>query len=304
LSKTFRCIINPSAGQDEAILSILNRRLKESDLDWDIALTKKPGDATRLAKQFVDQGVGLIAAYGGDGTIAEALRGLAYSATPLLILPGGTANVLARDLGLPLSSEEIIQAYLAEQLVVKSIDLGFLNRQPFVLGLSCGLVANLADGVSRELKDQWGILAYVLGPLGQLQQETLTTYRLKLDGQTYEEEAVSLIVANTGQLGLTGMSFAPNIKIDDGKLDLLLLRSAGVKTMFEWAKAAATQERPDGALVHYTAKRIEIEQPQSAAGMIDDETQSLPAHMTIEVAPAAVRVWAPKPLQDDSIEAS
>ncbi len=94
-------IINPRAGQDMAILSVMNEAFQAADVRWDVSITNQAGDATRYARLAVEAGVDLVAAYGGDGTVMEVASGLVGSAVPLAILPGGTANVLSVELGIP-----------------------------------------------------------------------------------------------------------------------------------------------------------------------------------------------------------
>ena len=93
-------VINPAAGQDEPILNVLNDVFHPAGVDWDISLTHKSGDATRLAAEAAALGVDLVAAYGGDGTQMEVANGLLGTGVPQAILPGGTGNAMAHDLGI------------------------------------------------------------------------------------------------------------------------------------------------------------------------------------------------------------
>src|SRR6478752_6280044 len=94
-------VINPVAGQDTPILNVVNRVFQESDVEWDVSITKKSGDALKQTRQAVKDGADVVAAYGGDGTVAEVASGLVRTKTLLAILPGGTANVMSIELGIP-----------------------------------------------------------------------------------------------------------------------------------------------------------------------------------------------------------
>lgn len=96
-----KVVINPGAGQPQPVLSILNETLGEAGLDWDIAVTHKSGDGFVAAKQASDEGYELVCSYGGAGTVSEVAAALAGSSTPMGVLPGGTGNALADDLGIP-----------------------------------------------------------------------------------------------------------------------------------------------------------------------------------------------------------
>ena len=97
-------VINPAAGQDEPILNVLNDVFHAAGVDWENSLTHKSGDATRLAAEAAASGVDLVAAYGGDGTQMEIANGLLGTGVPQAILPGGTGNAMAHDLGISLNS--------------------------------------------------------------------------------------------------------------------------------------------------------------------------------------------------------
>ena len=99
--KRVQVIINPAAGKKEPILNQINTAFAGSGIDWEAKITHKFGDATRLTKEAVANGVDLVAGYGGDGTQLEVANGLVGSAVPMAILPGGTANLMSVELGVP-----------------------------------------------------------------------------------------------------------------------------------------------------------------------------------------------------------
>jgi len=94
-------IINPAAGQAEPILNVLNSVLRPAGIRWDVCVTNEDGDARQYAQLAVTAGVDAVAVYGGDGTVTEAASGLIGSTMPLAILPGGTGNTMAIELGIP-----------------------------------------------------------------------------------------------------------------------------------------------------------------------------------------------------------
>ena len=99
--KHIHIIINPAAGKDKPILNTLNAAFSGSDIDWNIKITHKFGDAARLAKEAAADGVDLVAGYGGDGTQLEVANGLFRTGVPMAILPGGTGNAMAFELNIP-----------------------------------------------------------------------------------------------------------------------------------------------------------------------------------------------------------
>ena len=99
-------VINPAAGKDEPILNVLNDIFHEHGVDWDVSVTKKFGDAAEQARAAIARGVSLVAGYGGDGTQHELANALAGTGVVLGVLPGGTGNGFAHELGLPQKLDE------------------------------------------------------------------------------------------------------------------------------------------------------------------------------------------------------
>lgn len=98
--KHIQFIINPASSKAEPILSLIYEALKDSKTDWDISLTKKKVDAGGMAKKLIGK-TDLIVVYGGDGCVTSVAAALHGTKTPMAIIPGGTANVMAKELGVP-----------------------------------------------------------------------------------------------------------------------------------------------------------------------------------------------------------
>src|SRR5579859_5577907 len=94
-------IINPISGRPQPVLYTLNSVFRQAGVKWDVSVTHESGDARRAACKAAAEGADVVAVYGGDGTVLEAATGLLETNTPLAILPGGTANVLSIELGIP-----------------------------------------------------------------------------------------------------------------------------------------------------------------------------------------------------------
>ena len=107
-------VINPAAGKDEPIMNVLNDVFHPAGVDWDISITHKSGDGTRLAAEAAASGVDLVAAYGGDGTQMEIANGLLGTGVPQAILPGGTGNAMAHDLGISLNLREAAELIVSK----------------------------------------------------------------------------------------------------------------------------------------------------------------------------------------------
>jgi len=218
--KKVHIVINPAAGHDEPILNVLNHVFHSTGIDWEVSLTHKFGDASRLAREAAESGVDLVAAYGGDGTQMEVANGLLGTGVPQAILPGGTGNAMAHDLKVPINLKQ------AAELIVTSpkrraIDLARIGDTVFMLRAYAGLSAQ--DAASREKKDKYGQLAYVQESLKFLKEMPHAHYRAVIDGEVIEGEAVIVFILNAGSIGgVMGIEIPPVGKVDisDGYLDL------------------------------------------------------------------------------------
>lgn len=231
--KRVQVIINPAAGQNTPVLSTINDVFQPLKIDWDVSITKQAGDARAQAQAAVQNGVDVVAAYGGDGTIMEVASGLLGSDVPLAILPGGTGNVISIDLGIPADLGAACLLAVGEKSRIATIDCGQLNDRIFLLRLSVGLEAEMVETTSREAKDRYGIFAYLWSAVQNLRQPAVAHFKLTLDGQEIETDGITCIVANSGNLGLTGINLLPTVKIDDGLLDVIVVQQASLTALFE-----------------------------------------------------------------------
>jgi diacylglycerol kinase (ATP) len=218
--KRIHVVINPAAGHDEPILHTLNSVFRPAGVDWDISITHKFGDATRLAREAAAAGVDLVAGYGGDGTQMEVANGLLGTGVPQAILPGGTGNAMAHDLKVPLNLRQ------AAELIVSSprrrpVDLAEIGDTYFMLRAYAGLSAQ--DAASREKKDKYGQLAYIQASLKFIGQQAPTHFRATVDGEVIESVALICFILNAGSIGgVLGLSLPPvgDVSLSDGYLDL------------------------------------------------------------------------------------
>lgn len=165
--------------------------------------------------------VDLVVIAGGDGSLNAAASALIDNALPLGILPGGTANDLARTLGLPLDMVEAAKVIAAGR--IKRIDVGEVNGKPYFNVASLGMSAKLADRLSRETKRRWGRLAYALTAIEVLIEARRFGAVIRSDdGKDTPVRSLQIAVGNGRHYG-GGMIVEETAKIDDGRLDLYSL---------------------------------------------------------------------------------
>jgi YegS/Rv2252/BmrU family lipid kinase len=263
-------VINPAAGQDEPILNVLNHIFHPAGVDWDVSLTHKSGDAARLAAEAAASGVDLVAAYGGDGTQMEVANGLLGTGVPQAILPGGTGNAMAHDLGISLNLRE------AAELIVTSskrraIDLAKMGDTVFMLRAYAGFSED--EAASREEKDKHGQLAYIQAGLKFISDKQEVHFRATVDGEVIEGEALICFILNAGSIGgVMGISLPTvgTVDISDGYLDLYAI-TKGLQPLRAVSKHLFNHEGSDAGVYHWRGKEITLEADPIQDVWIDGE---------------------------------
>lgn len=284
-------ILNPASGPDQPILKILNRAFNAAGKDWELLITRKAGDAARLAEELRVAGERLIAVCGGDGTVKEVASVLAGRAVSLAILPGGTGNALARDLGIPIDLAAAV-ALACGPHKIRSVDMGRLGERLFILRASLGLETEILRTAGRELKDQLGPLAYPLSAWQSVARVPFTRYTLTIDGQTTTIVGVQCTVANSAQMGVGGLNLAQGANVSDGLLDVIVLTHVDWDSIASIATSNLFGQDMGVEVQHWRGReiRIEAEPPQAAAigGEIVAQTP-----VTASVWPGALNIVVP-----------
>jgi diacylglycerol kinase (ATP) len=211
--------------------------------------------------------------YGGDGTLMEAISGLIGSEIPLVILPGGSANVAATELGIPKDLKEACTLLCHGPLETKTIDVGQFDTRYFITGISLGFGADLVKGADRKTKNKIGILAYFLSAAAALKITKKVVYHLKIDGQEYKLKGLTCIIANAGNLGFTKISLDKHIDVSDGFLDVVVLRKVNFSLLKLIVVTLLKRERPHNLelVQHWHGKDISVSSTPQQTVQCDGE---------------------------------
>jgi YegS/Rv2252/BmrU family lipid kinase len=212
--------INPASGQPQTILNKLNDVFHPAGVDWAVSITQKSGDAARFARQAIADGAEVIGAYGGDGTVMEVAEAVQGGGVPMAILPGGTANLMSVELGIPKDLSEAAKIMIDPESVVRWIDMGQVGEQRFMLRVGMGFSGEKVKLADRELKDKWGILAYSIAGLKALKTAPMAKYHITVDGEGFETDGKTCLIDNAGNMGSQGVAPSKTISISDGLLDM------------------------------------------------------------------------------------
>ncbi len=289
-------VLNPAAGQDtdESVREALARHFGASRIEYEIRESRAGDNAGETVRARLRDGFDLVVAAGGDGTVSDVIDGLTGGTIPLGIIPTGTGNLIARELGLPEGVDEAVRLIAGEPRRRK-IDAMRIGGRVFVLNASVGVSAAVISDTTPVNKRRFGRIAYFLSTVPKM--FTLKPRRLvvAVDGQAHEYRAIEVAIMNCGVLARTLYPKGPEIRIDDGYLDVLIL---GTKPVLDYPRFifAILAGRNAGAFSRFirSERRITIRSnaplPVQADGDIIGTTP-----IEVELVPGAVTVLVPAP---------
>jgi diacylglycerol kinase family enzyme len=285
-------IYNPTAGRRKRQrLAAWLARLNALGAATTLAETTGPRHAEALAGAADPAQFDAVAVAGGDGTINEAANGLRHSSLPLALLPLGTANVLAGEIGLPRDLDRLaeIAAFAPARPVWpgEAVAPGAESGRLFLVMAGIGFDADVVERLDLGLKRRLGKLAYVAGIAGRLRDYRPSFYRALLDGAPIE--AASLVAAKAHFYG-GRFVLAPAARLSDPHLHVALFERAGRGAALLYMMAMALHLMPRcPAFRVVPAGRIDLIEPAGAAVQIDgDVALRLPVSLRIAARPLAL----------------
>ena len=217
-------IINPVSGKQQRTLEEWRAPVRINFPQAEIVFTQRAGHATELAAQAVQQGVEKILVAGGDGTINETARALVHTPVALGIIPKGSGNGLAREIGIPLRFEEALAALQKAQPV--ACDVGVANGSYFFNVAGIGIEAEIARRFAEYGKTgQRGMWPYFKLGAQALFQYKPTILTVEYQNQHIVYAPLTLVFANGTQYG-SGFYIAPQASLTDGKLEMVEVKNA------------------------------------------------------------------------------
>jgi YegS/Rv2252/BmrU family lipid kinase len=210
-------IVNPASRRGARIRRKAIDAFADAGVGCDVMETQAPGHAAILARDHARK-YDAVFTLGGDGTVMEVLGALAHQGPPVGILAGGTANVVARTLHIPLNPHRAVPLLLAGDQA--TLDLGRLgDGRRFAIGVGVGLDATMISEAPARLKKRFGFMAYVIGGYKAVLRNQKFTLRLTVDGAVHERQASAVLVANFGAVLNNLVAFGDGIVHDDGLLN-------------------------------------------------------------------------------------
>jgi YegS/Rv2252/BmrU family lipid kinase len=215
-------VFNPESGRGPAKEKMLDRALPvlaRAGMKVEVRPTQRPGHATEIASLAAREGVDRLLSWGGDGTLNEVMRGLVGTKTALGILPGGTVNVFAREVGIPGSIEAAAAVFVGGE--VRRIPVGLAADRPFLLMTGIGLDAEVVRRLKAGLKHALGAAAFWLDGLRLLASYSMPTIRVRSEGR--EVEGSGVIAGKTRRYG-PRYFITPEARLEEPLLHVVVFR--------------------------------------------------------------------------------
>jgi YegS/Rv2252/BmrU family lipid kinase len=219
-------IVNPLSGAGatpgvaQARAALVASHLEAAKLAGSVHLTERPLHAGEIARDAVSSGARMVIAWGGDGTINEVGAALAGSGIPLGIIPAGSGNGFASELGIPRVPDAAIEVALHGRAM--AIDAGEMAGRLFFNIAGIGFDAVVAEGFNARSLGRRGLGPYVQIGLREALRYRACTYRIRLDDETFDSTALLIAFANGRQYG-NNIRLAPRAVMDDGRLEAMVV---------------------------------------------------------------------------------
>lgn len=299
MTKRSACLIfNPVAGHSDPEQDLAKiRELLEPNIDLDIHLTSPEIDAEQLAKEAISRGVEMIIACGGDGTLSSVAGAIVGTNIPLGIISRGTANAFANALDLPDTIEAACNTILTG--LTRSVDTGLCNNtQPMVLLAGVGFEAETVEQADRESKKRWGMFAYILSGLRQLNNLEQFEVEIETEDKVISCLASAVTVANAAPATSILAQGPAGIIFDDGLLDITVVapvnKAGAIAASYHLLQSALTGsavERDDIGYLRAKQVKITTDPPQKV--VLDGELFGT-TPLFIECVPAGLTVFVPR----------
>lgn len=290
-------VLNPVAGHCEVgvVREGLDRHLAAAGIAYQVYETTGQERLSEIVRSVIHEGFDTFVAVGGDGTISGVVDGLVHTGFPLGILPVGTVNALARELNIPLDLERALGLLVGEHATL-NMDVGRIEGHYFALNASIGVSTSTIEVIDQQEKRRLGPFAY-LGPgIKALFGAQPHDFEIEIDGHSRHWRASEVVIANGGTVGDPVLRWGPDVRVDDGRLDLCVVRARSLLDylLLAWDLLWRSQRQDRRLRCQQVSHSVSIQakerMPVQADGEIVGETP-----IQIEVLPHAVQVIVPVP---------
>jgi YegS/Rv2252/BmrU family lipid kinase len=289
-------IANPAARRGKRLAERARRSLAGRSVECDVVFTNAPGHAAELALEHAPH-YDAVFALGGDGTVMEVAGALAGTDTRVGVLAGGTGNLMARALGIPLSVRRAVDKLLDGGELI--IDLGrFESGRRFAIAAGVGIDAAMVAETPGWLKRRLGVLAYtIMGSRAAVRAVLRRDFfqaRVTIDGVVHERRAAAVMIANFGAVLGNRITLGPEIRTDDGFLDGCIFAPNTLGDALRiMGRMLRRDFRSDPCVLYVRGRQIRVETTPPLPWQADGELMGT-TPFAVEVEPLAVRLLVPR----------
>lgn len=281
MKKRILFIINPISGtrHKQHITADIEECLDHERFTHEIRFTQHAGHAAEMARDAAREGVDIVVAVGGDGTVNEVARSLVHSSTALGIIPCGSGNGLARHLQIPQNPRKAIE--IINQDVIHCLDYGRINDVPFFCTCGMGFDAFVSQRFAESGKR--GLLQYVKNTIGSGFTYKPVKYIIEHDGQEEHTEAFLIACANASQYG-NNAYIAPTASMKDGLMDIVIMSpfptfEGGIVALQMFTKTLLTNNH----VRMFQSQKIRIKRPTPGAVHCDGDPLVMGCELEVEL---------------------
>jgi diacylglycerol kinase (ATP) len=285
-------LFNPVSGTSDPVArrASLEALARDAGLECELIETDADRGAGPLAQQAVADGLQRLIVAGGDGSVTEAAHALVGTETSLAVVPGGTGNLLALNLGIPTDPEAAMELALTGE--DRHLDVGRANGAVFLVAAGMGLDARTMRDADRALKDRFGKLAYFIAGWRNLRRRN-QLFTITIDGQQMHRYGQTVLIANVGQIA-AGLELVPDSDPEDGLLDIAILRTRRMRELGILAlRAGLRRSRSDDLLEIHHGRHIVVEARPPQPVQIDGDEIGAISRLDAVVEPGGLRLVRP-----------
>lgn len=287
-------IVNPASNRGRVAREVALATLRGEGAELTVCDTTGPGDATQLAATHAPEHDAVFS-LGGDGTVSEIARVLAGTSTPLGILAAGTGNLVARSLAIPLRTQDAVKSLLTGRL--RRIDVARMgDGRVSVFAAGTGIDAEMVTRATGAMKRRWGVATYFVTATQAAFARQGFQLRATVDGREVATDAWAAFVANFGDVLGGLIHLGPDIRPDDGMLDLCVLSPTNVREAVAVTWRLLTNDfRPHPHMQFHQGKEIVlVSDPRRPVQFDGEPAGETPASFCVEAGALTVIVPTPR----------
>ena len=281
-------IVNPISGTSnkDEIPQLISKHLDQERFSYEVRFTEYSGHAAEMARQSAAEGIDIVVAVGGDGTINEVARSLVHSQTALGIIPCGSGNGLARHLCIPIDAVKAIE--LINQCQIEAFDYGVINDLPFFC--TCGMGFDAFISLKFAEAGKRGPITYVENVLKEVLKYQPETYEIVDENGTVYHKAFLIACANASQYG-NNAYIAPGATMRDGMMDVIIMEPFTALDAPQIAADLFMKTLQNNSKIKtFRAKSIRIHRKQSGAIHYDGDPVMTGTDVDVHIEHLGIRI--------------